>query len=70
MLDFLASISESIVTVFTFLTSQLINLFSVLQMLVHGSTFLMSCIAFLPPLLVSFAATAVVISVIFLIIGR
>lgn len=70
MLDFLASISDSIVTLFSFLISQVTNLFHVLQMLVHGSTFLSQCIAFLPSAVAPFAATAIVISVIYLIIGR
>lgn len=70
MLDFLASISDAIVTLFSFLISQVQNMWHLLTMLVHGSTFLTACIAYMPPAISYFAAAAIVISVIFLIIGR
>lgn len=70
MLDFLSSISDAVVTLFSFLISSVTNLFHVLQMLVHGSTFLTQCVAFLPQALMPFAATAIVLSVVYLIIGR
>lgn len=70
MLDFLSSISTAIVTVFQFLISQVQNTLALLQMLVQGSTFLTSCIAFMPPVISVFATCFIVISVVFLIVGR
>lgn len=70
MLDFLATISDSIVTLFSFLLSSVQNLAHVLSMLAYGSTFLTSCIAFLPSFVGPFAGCAIVISVVYLIIGR
>lgn len=70
MLDFFASISDAIVTGFSFLFNQVQNLFYVLQMLVNGSVLLQSCIAFMPPVLSVFAIATLTITVVFLIIGR
>lgn len=70
MLEFLSTISDSIVTLFSFLISSVQNMFQVLQMLVHGSAFLTQCVAFLPTVVAPFAWAAITISVVFLIIGR
>lgn len=70
MLEFLSTISDSIVTLFSFLISQVQNLFYLLQMLSVGSSYLFSSVAFLPPVIGSFAGCAIVISIVYLIIGR
>lgn len=70
MLDFLASISTAITTVLSFLGAQISNFLSVLQMFAVSSTFLMSCVAFLPPAIVAFATITITLSVVFLIVGR
>lgn len=70
MLDFLSSISTAITTLFSFLFSQIQNLFHLLQLLASGSVLLTSAIAFMPPVVAVFATAFITISVVFLIVGR
>lgn len=70
MLDFLSSISTAITTLFSFLFSQVQNLFHLLQLLASGSVLLTSAIAFMPPAVAVFATAFITISVVFLIVGR
>ena len=70
MLDFLSSISTAITTVLSFLGAQVSNMLALLQMLAAGSTFLTTCVAFLPPAIAVFAGLTIALSVVFLIVGR
>lgn len=70
MLDFLASISDAIVTLFSFLISQVQNLFYLLQMLGTASGYLITAVGFLPPVISVFAVCAITVSIVYLIIGR
>lgn len=70
MLDFLSTISDSVVSLFSFLGSSLQNLFQVFGLFGQASAFLYRIIALLPPFVVPFAIAVVVISIVFMIIGR
>lgn len=70
MLDFLSSISDAVVTLFSFLLSQVQNLFYLLQMLGTSSAYLLQSVSFLPPVISVFAVCAITISIVYLIIGR
>ena len=70
MLEFLSSISTGITTLLSFLGAQVANFFALLQMFALGSSFLVTCIAFLPPAIVAFGTITITISIVFLIVGR
>lgn len=70
MLDFITFLTDIIQTVFTFVLNTLSGIVQVVFLLPQAVSFLTSAIAYIPSEIALFVSIALVIPVVYLIIGR